>query len=276
MATSPKNHEETINIAEDEIEIPKISASGFEITPLDEQLLELEQLETASESIEENLERETAVHPKEPNLHADQFFLVHPKDRPEDKRKIEPPNQFGDLKTTKHLTKMNSNIMKSITDIFNAEIVKFAKRINAEFPEVPINGVLAIWCKQQSMPLSTFEINEDPDHVYDVETDIDEEVKPKVVKKSPAKKKAKAADADSVIESNGIASDAEDDVPSSDEEVENGKPKKVVKKKAAPKKKSPGKECEHKYIKGKNAGTKCTTTVKGEGNFCSKHKVKTT
>ncbi len=43
---------------------------------------------------------------------------------------------------------------------------------------------------------------------------------------------------------------------------------------AAKKEKEPSKECQHMYVKGKNAGTKCTTTVKGEGNYCSKHKSK--
>ncbi len=75
-----------------------------------------------------------------------------------------------------------------------------------------------------------------------------------------------------------ITSDAEDDRRSSDEEVEHAKPvKKAAAKKKSPaakKEKEPSKECQHMYVKGKNAGTKCTTTVKGEGNYCSKHKSK--
>lgn len=196
-------------------------------------------------------------------------------------RKIERSNQFGDLKTTNYLTKMNSNFMQNIIEMFNAEILKFAKRVNAEYPEVPIDGMLTIWCKQQNMPLSTFDIEKD---VYDIATDVDEE--PEVVpgtpfmkkkvspKKAPAKPKKKAVakkddDIDSLAHSvNGVAlSDAEDDARSScDEEPEIGKKKK----KSPPKKE--GKVCLHRYIKGKNANSQCTTMVKGDGDFCSKHK----
>lgn len=192
------------------------------------------------------------------------------------KRKIERSDQFGDLKTTNYLTKMNSNFMQNIVEMFNAEILKFAKRVNAEYPEVPVDGMLTIWCKQQNMPLSTFDIEKD---VYDIATDVDEE--PEVVpkkkaspKKAPAKPKKKAIakkddDIDSLAHSvNGVAlSDAEDDARSScDEEPEIGKKKK----KPAPKKE--GKVCLHRYIKGKNANSQCTTMVKGDGEFCSKHK----
>ncbi len=56
-----------------------------------------------------------------------------------------------------------------------------------------------------------------------------------------------------------ITSDAEDDRRSSDEEVEHAKPvKKAAAKKKSPaakKEKEPSKECQHMYVKGKNAGT---------------------
>ncbi len=210
-------------------------------------------------------------------------------------RKIEHPNQFGDLKTTNHLTKMNSNIMQSIAEIFNAEILKFAKRVNAEYPTVPVEGMLAIWCKQQDMPLSTFEVLEGKEEVYNNIDNEDDEPIP-VVKKAPPKKKvvkkvvkkpveAEVRDDEDVEQENEvengaveITSDAEDDRRSSDEEVEHAKPvKKAAAKKKSPaakKEKEPSKECQHMYVKGKNAGTKCTTTVKGEGNYCSKHKSK--
>jgi hypothetical protein len=197
-------------------------------------------------------------------------------------RKIERSDQFGDLKTTNYLTKMNSNLMQNIVEMFNVEILKFAKRVNAEYPEVPVDGMLTIWCKQQNMPLSTFDIEKD---VYDIATDVDEEPevpkKKASPKKAPAKPKKKAvakkddadveddADVDSLAQSvNGVAlSDAEDDARSScDEEPEIGKKKK----KSPPKKE--GKVCLHRYIKGKNANSQCTTMVKGEGEFCSKHK----
>ncbi len=167
-------------------------------------------------------------------------------------RKIEHPNQFGDLKTTNHLTKMNSNIMQSIAEIFNAEILKFAKRVNAEYPTVPVEGMLAIWCKQQDMPLSTFEVLEGKEEVYNNIDNEDDEPIP-VVKKAPPKKKvvkkvvkkpveAEVRDDEDVEQENEvengaveITSDAEDDRRSSDEEVEHAKPVK----KAAAKKKSP-------------------------------------
>ncbi len=50
--------------------------------------------------------------------------------------------------------------MQSIAEIFNAEILKFARGLTAEYPTVPVEGMLAIWCKQQDMPLSTFEVLE--------------------------------------------------------------------------------------------------------------------
>jgi hypothetical protein len=219
-----------------EIEVPQISLSDFDITKTEEQFLQ-----TETQNIAE--------------------------------KKIEPSNQFVDLKTTKHLTKMNSNIMQSITDIFNAEILKFAKRVNAEFPAVPVNGILAIWCKQQKMPLSTFNI-ENSEDVYDINGDDDEQPKAvKVVKKKAAgqkKKKVESEELEQSVNAMKITSDAEDDVRSSDEEVEHGKPKKTKKKEAAPKKE--GEKCQHMYVKGKNANTQCVTTVKGGGDYCSKHK----
>ncbi len=75
-----------------------------------------------------------------------------------------------------------------------------------------------------------------------------------------------------------ITSDAEDDRRSSDEEVEHANQlKKLLLKRnrpAAKKKKEPSKECQHMYVKVKMRVQKCTTTVKGEGNYCSKHKSK--
>ena len=194
-------------------------------------------------------------------------------------RKIEPSKQFGDLKTTKHLTKMNSNIMQSITEIFNAEILKFAKRVNAEYPSVPVNEMLTIWCRQQKMPMSTFDLEEGGDDVYDAYTEIDEEPVSKVVK-TKKKKSKNENDKEEIPQShrriiqNGVASDIEDDVRSSDEEVEHGKQAKNDKKKRKAIPKKEGEKCHHMYIKGKNSGTKCVTTVKGDGNYCSKHKQK--
>ncbi len=180
-------------------------------------------------------------------------------------RKIEHPNQFGDLKTTNHLTKMNSNIMQSIAEIFNAEILKFAKRVNAEYPTVPVEGMLAIWCKQQDMPLSTFEVLEGKEEVYNNIDNEDDEPIP-VVKKAPPKKKvvkkvvkkpveAEVRDDEDVEQENEvengaveITSDAEDDRRSSDEEVEHAKPVK----KAAAKKKSPAAKKEKNQAKNVN------------------------
>jgi hypothetical protein len=250
---------------EDEASVSIISLSGFEMTKPEQEFLNNN---GNNGSDTEDMGQEI------PTL------------QPNASRKIEPSNQFGDLKTTKHFTKMNSNIMQSITEIFNAEILKFAKRVNAEYPQVPVNGMLTIWCKQQQLPLSTFGI-EEGDDVYDFSTEEEPQAsKVKVVKKKAAPKKAKASvsEIDSLAQSGtrkaGIASDvnglsdAEDDVRSSDEEVEHCKPKKAAPKKKEAAKKDAGKECHHMYIKGKNANTKCTTIVKGDGNYCSKHKQK--
>lgn len=263
---------------EEEIEnqMRDISLSGFKLTSNEKTLL--------------NTSTSTLVPlPSTSNLEDPGNSTVVPLNKD---RKIEHPNQFGDLKTTNHLTKMNSNIMQSIAEIFNAEILKFAKRVNAEYPTVPVEGMLAIWCKQQDMPLSTFEVLEGKEEVYNNIDNEDDEPIP-VVKKAPPKKKvvkkvvkkpveAEVRDDEDVEQENevenGITSDAEDDRRSSDEEVEHAKPvKKAAAKKKSPaakKEKEPSKECQHMYVKGKNAGTKCTTTVKGEGNYCSKHKSK--
>jgi len=32
------------------------------------------------------------------------------------------------------------------------------------------------------------------------------------------------------------------------------------------------KTCKHKFLKGKKANTQCKTKVKGDGDYCSKHK----
>ena len=166
---------------------------------------------------------------------------------------------------------MNSNIMQSINEIFNNEILKFAKRINAEYPDVPINGVLSIWCKQQHIPISTFDIDVDEDE-YNADTEVEEKQKPSP-KKKVVKKTVESEKTDSDFEKDDEEIESVPDADS-DDEVENGKPKKAPKKEKAKKEKAPGKVCEHKYIKGKNAGTKCTTVIKGDGNFCSKHKAK--
>lgn len=276
-------NEEIFNIEEEEEienQMRDISLSGFELTSTEKTLL--------------NTSTSTLVpSPSTSNLKDPENSTVVPVPLNKD-RKIERPNQFGDLKTTNHLTKMNSNIMQSIAEIFNAEILKFAKRVNAEYPTVPVEGMLAIWCKQQDMPLSTFEILEGKEEVYNNIDNEDDEPTPVVVKKAPPKKKAKKVvkkpvevrdDEEDVEPENGVknganemTSDAEDDRRSSDEEVEHAKPvKKAAAKKKSPaakKEKEPSKECQHMYVKGKNAGTKCTTTVKGEGNYCSKHKSK--
>lgn len=39
-------------------------------------------------------------------------------------------------------------------------------------------------------------------------------------------------------------------------------------------KKPKPKACQHMYTKGKNTNTQCTTKVKGEGDYCSKHRKK--
>ncbi|AAK82271.1 411L [Invertebrate iridescent virus Kaz2018] len=279
-------NEEIFNIEEEkeiENQMRDISLSGFELTSTEKTLLNTSTLvPSPSTSNLEDTGNSTV-----PNS---TVVTVVP---PNKDRKIERPNQFGDLKTTNHLTKMNSNIMQSIAEIFNAEILKFAKRVNAEYPTVPVEGMLAIWCKQQDMPLSTFEILEGKEEVYN-NIDNEDDEPTQVVKKAPPKKKAKKVvkkpvevrdDEEDVEQENGVengademTSDAEDDRRSSDEEVEHAKPvKKAAAKKKSPaakKEKEPSKECQHMYVKGKNAGTKCTTTVKGEGNYCSKHKSK--
>ncbi len=62
-------------------------------------------------------------------------------------------------------------------------ILKFAKRVNAEYPTVPVEGMLAIWCKQQDMPLSTFEVLEGKEEVTTICDNEDDEPIP-VVKES--------------------------------------------------------------------------------------------
>lgn len=283
-------NEEIFNIEEEEIEnqmrenqMRDISLSGFELTSTEKTLLNMSTSTLVPSPSTSNLKD-----PENSTVVSNSTAVPLNKDR-----KIERPNQFGDLKTTNHLTKMNSNIMQSIAEIFNAEILKFAKRVNAEYPTVPVEGMLAIWCKQQDMPLSTFKVLEGKEEVYNNIDNEDDEPTPVVVKKAPPKKKAKKVvkkpvevrDEEDVEPENGVengademTSDAEDDRRSSDEEVEHAKPvKKAAAKKKSPaakKEKEPSKECQHMYVKGKNAGTKCTTTVKGEGNYCSKHKSK--
>lgn len=155
------------------------------------------------------------------------------KKKPIVKKEKSVVEEVVDLKKRKYVKKMNCNMMQSILNIFNAEILKFAKKINAEFPDVPVNGVLNIWCQLQNIEMSAFGVE------------------------------------NSVQQNN---SDAEDDVRSSDDEVDIRKVKKIKTK--SKKDHDPNKECRHMYIKGKNAGVKCTTIVKGSGNYCSKHKQK--
>lgn len=172
---------------------------------------------------------------------------------------VEDNQDKPDLKTTEHPVKMNSNIMKSINDLLNAEILKFAKRVNGEYPDVPVDAILGIWCKQQNMSMSTFGLNGD----YTTDTELDEDER-KPVKRTPKRGKKKIEKPTSDDEDDKVDSDDADD------EVKHGKPK--AKKEKAVKEKKQTKECAHMYTKGKNAGTKCTTTVKGEGDYCSKHK----
>ncbi|CCV02436.1 hypothetical protein IIV31_064L [Armadillidium vulgare iridescent virus] len=174
-------------------------------------------------------------------------------------RKIEPSTQFGDLKTKKHSTKMT--LIESFTDMINNEILRFATQINELYPEVPVDGLLAIWCKQQNLPASTFNLDENL-----CDTDVDEPPKVEKKKKSPKTKK--------IAPLSPPPSDAEDDVPSEDEEPEHGKKKKPVKKEKKEKVADTLKVCQHRFVKGKNANTQCTIKVKGEGDFCSKHKEK--
>ncbi len=78
--------------------------------------------------------------------------------------------------------------MQSIAEIFNAEILKFAKRVTQNIQQFPVEGMLAIWCKQQDMPLSTFEVLEGKEEVYNNIDNEDDEPIP-VVKKAPPRKK---------------------------------------------------------------------------------------
>lgn len=41
--------------------------------------------------------------------------------------------------------------MQKIKDLINKGILQCVKKVHEEFPEIPISGMLAIWCKQQNI-----------------------------------------------------------------------------------------------------------------------------
>jgi hypothetical protein len=45
--------------------------------------------------------------------------------------------------------------MQKISNLINTEILQFVKKVH-EFPQVPINDMLAIWCKQKDIPFFIF------------------------------------------------------------------------------------------------------------------------
>ena len=48
-----------------------------------------------------------------------------------------------------------------MSPLIKQEILKFAQKVNEAFPLIPVNGMLAMWCKQENLPFSTFdELNE--------------------------------------------------------------------------------------------------------------------
>jgi hypothetical protein len=49
-----------------------------------------------------------------------------------------------------------STLMQSIADLINREIRKFVEKVHEEFPQIPINNILVVWCEQQGIPFSTF------------------------------------------------------------------------------------------------------------------------
>jgi hypothetical protein len=55
-----------------------------------------------------------------------------------------------------HLTK-NVKFVENISNLFKKKIIKFAQKVNEEFPLIYANAMLAIWCKQQEIPFSTFD-----------------------------------------------------------------------------------------------------------------------
>jgi len=69
-------------------------------------------------------------------------------------------------------------LMQSNANLINKKILKFAKKVHEEFPQIPINDMLAIWCKQQGIPFSTFGGFEFPEKEF-----ITEDEEPKQKKK---------------------------------------------------------------------------------------------
>jgi hypothetical protein len=51
-----------------------------------------------------------------------------------------------------------SDFLREIMDVLNGDILGFVKAVNAEYPQIPVDEMLAVWCKQQHLPISTFGI----------------------------------------------------------------------------------------------------------------------
>lgn len=83
-------------------------------------------------------------------------------------------------------------LIETISQAINEEIKRYAAKINAMHPEVPVQGILEIWNEMQNMP------------------------------------------------------------PTKTDESD--------------------KTCRHRFVKGKNANLHCKIRVKGDGDYCSKHK----
>ncbi len=46
--------------------------------------------------------------------------------------------------------------MQSIQNMINKEIRKSAEKMHEQFPQIPTNDMLAIWCEMQHIPFFTF------------------------------------------------------------------------------------------------------------------------
>lgn len=167
--------------------------------------------------------------------------------------------QFDSLKTTtqKKMTLKIDTIDEMYKQVTANVIRKFVDEISKKF-KIPAQEMLGIWCKQQGWDASTFNIPES--YVSDVE--LEERSKARRPKATPP-------------DSTAVTSDAEDDAV--DDDGDRPVHKKPAKKgKKGEESKPEPKQCKYRYIKGANANTICPTKVKGEGDFCSKHKGKKT
>ena len=59
-----------------------------------------------------------------------------------------------------------STLMQSISNLINEEILKFVRKVNEEYPEIPVNAMLEIWRKQQEIPFPKQELKT-CQYVYD-------------------------------------------------------------------------------------------------------------